>query len=447
MKEFGAALRKAREAVGLTIKDLHERTRINPKYLEEIELGNFPHLPETYIRAFIKDYAREVGLDEVHVVESYNRLAEALKGITPPSPPVDTTALIPHADDTIEIIIPEKFTPQPADVITESEFQTRIEFTPPVTKIELDVDQLKLAERIRTQESVKKVLPTTPPPVARQQEELSKEKPQPPIQKIGEEKEASTRTRTEESAPIKKEFLSLILSTDESESHEKKKPKVKPGRPTRVYDTKPIPPSELPDYGGTVHPATKPPQPQRSHGSFDVQRRSRIAAWLIILILAVAIIAIIKFGGRQEQITGQKPDSTRISAQMEAKKFIDSSQTLIPEPQVYQEDTTTQPIPKEEKTLEPVKQIFAEEDSLVLEAFSNGAVWFSIRMDTTRSERGSMNSNEHRLWKAKDRFVVTLGDAGAISFMLNGKNIGTLGEDGAVLKNQLITRELLTKNQ
>jgi hypothetical protein len=44
------------------------------------------------------------------------------------------------------------------------------------------------------------------------------------------------------------------------------------------------------------------------------------------------------------------------------------------------------------------------------------------------------------VWKARDYFVVTLGDAGAVTFFLNGKEIGTLGEEGSVIKNVVLSR-------
>lgn len=42
--------------------------------------------------------------------------------------------------------------------------------------------------------------------------------------------------------------------------------------------------------------------------------------------------------------------------------------------------------------------------------------------------------------EGKDYFVVTLGDAGAVTFFLNGKEIGTLGEEGSVIKNVVLSR-------
>jgi hypothetical protein len=42
--------------------------------------------------------------------------------------------------------------------------------------------------------------------------------------------------------------------------------------------------------------------------------------------------------------------------------------------------------------------------------------------------------------------VITLGDAGAVTFFLNGKEIGSLGEEGAVVKNVTLSRQQLNGN-
>ncbi|NOY05597.1 MAG: DUF4115 domain-containing protein, partial [Chlorobi bacterium] len=80
-----------------------------------------------------------------------------------------------------------------------------------------------------------------------------------------------------------------------------------------------------------------------------------------------------------------------------------------------------------------------------LEAFTSAPVYYNILMDSVRSERGNLGSNDHKAWKAMDQFLVTVGDAGAITFVLNGVELGNLGESGMLIKNYRITRELLDK--
>lgn len=49
-----------------------------------------------------------------------------------------------------------------------------------------------------------------------------------------------------------------------------------------------------------------------------------------------------------------------------------------------------------------------------------------------------------RQWRARDRFTITLGNAGGVGFHLNARDLGTLGKRGAVLRDVELTRDALT---
>lgn len=70
--EIGERLKEAREEKNLSLESLQETTKIQKRYLEAIEQGNFKILPGTfYARAFIKEYAAAVGLDPNELLEEY----------------------------------------------------------------------------------------------------------------------------------------------------------------------------------------------------------------------------------------------------------------------------------------------------------------------------------------------------------------------------------------
>lgn len=61
--DFWESLRKKRMNKKISLEDLSLRTKINVRYFEAIEKGDFSTLPETYIRLFLKTYAHELGFD------------------------------------------------------------------------------------------------------------------------------------------------------------------------------------------------------------------------------------------------------------------------------------------------------------------------------------------------------------------------------------------------
>jgi cytoskeletal protein RodZ len=69
-------LRRAREEKKLSIHQLSLKTKIDPKFLEAMDAGDFAFLPEIYVKAFVKEYARAVGLDIERVSKKYDAAKE-----------------------------------------------------------------------------------------------------------------------------------------------------------------------------------------------------------------------------------------------------------------------------------------------------------------------------------------------------------------------------------
>jgi cytoskeleton protein RodZ len=75
---LGEQLRRAREARGVTLREVAEQTRITMRHLEAIEADNYKDLPGgIFNKSFIKSYARHVRFDEARAVELYERTARA----------------------------------------------------------------------------------------------------------------------------------------------------------------------------------------------------------------------------------------------------------------------------------------------------------------------------------------------------------------------------------
>jgi flagellar biosynthesis protein FlhG len=68
----GVLLRQVREALGIELREIAERSKIGMAYLQAIEDERFAKLPApVYVRGFLAEYARLLGLDVERVQDSY----------------------------------------------------------------------------------------------------------------------------------------------------------------------------------------------------------------------------------------------------------------------------------------------------------------------------------------------------------------------------------------
>ncbi|WP_227395478.1 helix-turn-helix domain-containing protein [Jeotgalibacillus aurantiacus] len=73
MTELGNRLKEAREAKGYSLEELQKVTKIQKRYLQGIEEGDYSAMPGSfYIRAFIKQYAEAVQLNPEELFETYS---------------------------------------------------------------------------------------------------------------------------------------------------------------------------------------------------------------------------------------------------------------------------------------------------------------------------------------------------------------------------------------
>lgn len=79
LKKFAKELKSFREAKDISLQYIANRTKIDIKFLQAIEEGNFDILPDLYMRAFIKEYAKEADFDVDEVLKKYDL---AKKGVT-----------------------------------------------------------------------------------------------------------------------------------------------------------------------------------------------------------------------------------------------------------------------------------------------------------------------------------------------------------------------------
>ncbi|MEW6506661.1 MAG: helix-turn-helix domain-containing protein [Bacteroidota bacterium] len=101
LKKFAKELKLFRESKDITLQYIANRTKIDIKFLQAIEEGNFEILPELYIRAFIKEYAQVADFDVSEVMKKYQL---ARKGMIEEksNPEKETKEKNPITDEILE---------------------------------------------------------------------------------------------------------------------------------------------------------------------------------------------------------------------------------------------------------------------------------------------------------------------------------------------------------
>ncbi|MFC7441537.1 helix-turn-helix domain-containing protein [Laceyella putida] len=76
--EIGSYLRQAREAIGLSLDQLQEKTKIQKSFLIAIENGEFDKLPSPfYVRTYLRSYANCVKIEPHHILRQYRKIEQA----------------------------------------------------------------------------------------------------------------------------------------------------------------------------------------------------------------------------------------------------------------------------------------------------------------------------------------------------------------------------------
>lgn len=99
MGEVGARLRDERERRGIGIDEIEAETRIRAKFLLAIEEERFDTLPgPAYVRAFVRDYAEQLGLDPQSFVNDLNARPDLVEDVVvvPPRQVSDVPLLDPR---------------------------------------------------------------------------------------------------------------------------------------------------------------------------------------------------------------------------------------------------------------------------------------------------------------------------------------------------------------
>ena len=75
--KLGRRLRAAREERGTPLQEVSDRTRIQMRFLQQIEAGSLEGLPDfVFVRGFIRSYAQVLGLNDSILKDDLQRIIE-----------------------------------------------------------------------------------------------------------------------------------------------------------------------------------------------------------------------------------------------------------------------------------------------------------------------------------------------------------------------------------
>ena len=106
--ELANELKTAREQNSMSLAQVSNKSKIDIKFLEAMEQGDFAFLPDLYVRAFIKNFAKTVGLDENKIFKKYEAAKLGIPYVEEETPKKET---VPPEEIT------EKPLEKPAEIV------------------------------------------------------------------------------------------------------------------------------------------------------------------------------------------------------------------------------------------------------------------------------------------------------------------------------------------
>jgi len=88
-----------------------------------------------------------------------------------------------------------------------------------------------------------------------------------------------------------------------------------------------------------------------------------------------------------------------------------------------------------------LETFFSRKDSIILEAIGIDTAWMKVVIDGKKAEQITFYPETERRWSAKDFFILSIGNEGAIKFIRDDETLPRFGKRGTVIRNIKITRD------
>ena len=99
IEDFGSYLKSERELRGVTLEELHAKTKIPMHYLRALEKNLFDELPEeVFIRGYIRSFAKVIGANESEMLSAYIDITK-----TAPSTDTNNQSISNQNDSTFDL--------------------------------------------------------------------------------------------------------------------------------------------------------------------------------------------------------------------------------------------------------------------------------------------------------------------------------------------------------
>lgn len=66
--------------------------------------------------------------------------------------------------------------------------------------------------------------------------------------------------------------------------------------------------------------------------------------------------------------------------------------------------------------------------------------WIHVTIDGAETKEALLQPSEKVRWEAKEKFVLTVGNAGGVRVLLDGQDLGSLGPSGRVIKKEIVAK-------
>ena len=403
---IGELLKNEREQKGLTLKDVERETSIRSAYIDAIEREDFGALPgEVYARGFVRNYANFLRLDSDEVVSQFRiDYNQVVRGVVPDE--------VPSKSSVSRIFRKKKsHDEQPAEKTQE----------PPIPSITTIPILTSTPEEISEQTSESTHAKTSEPTY---NESFSKPvlKASAKVEPIQESAPEPIQESIPESVPTVQDIYDGKLPTSETESVPAEEISFNEEAAKQISEEVDEPTIVAKSSKFDEHDMTLPNDQIR----IEVDKES---SWqkpaLVAAILAIA-------AGAGYFIMNSDASNLLASNEPKVESKIETNREEKIQSKTASEDVDEESSKISHNPITSTAQ--ANPKEVEVRAKFSDDCWISVVADGKEIYEGIASSGDNMSWKADQKIVVTVGNAGAVELFKNGTSVGKPGAAGDVVE-------------